>query len=127
MPDDAQRLAAYLGFIVGRPLKQREILEALQMSKTRFYGQRDDGTLIRPDNLVRVARNLNINAVDLLTHFGLIADEEVIACAARIEADPQRPATGRGVKMTEAPTTTRTSHRRPRLSELSVRPEVTPM
>ncbi|ATN90491.1 immunity repressor [Mycobacterium phage LilPharaoh] len=35
--DDADRLAAYLGYKLARPLKLREILEALQMSKTRRH------------------------------------------------------------------------------------------
>ncbi|ALF01418.1 immunity repressor [Mycobacterium phage Mdavu] len=82
--DDADRLAAYLGYKLARPLKLREILEALQMSKTRYYGQRDEGTLIRPDNLLRAARNLDLNPVDLFAHFNLIADEEVLEYAASV-------------------------------------------
>ncbi|AEW43687.1 hypothetical protein TM4_95 [Mycobacterium phage TM4] len=41
VPDDdtAKSLAAVLGYLVGRPLKLREILEALQMSKSRYYLQ----------------------------------------------------------------------------------------
>ncbi|AHB79577.1 immunity repressor [Mycobacterium phage Validus] len=105
-PDDADRLAAYLGFKLGRPLKLREILEALQMSKTRYYGQRDEGTLIRPDNLLRAARNLNLNPVELLAHFDLIADAEVIAYADT--AAPSHPRAATATEGVQAAATTTT-------------------
>ncbi|ASR85929.1 immunity repressor [Mycobacterium phage Peanam] len=94
--DDADRLAAYLGYKLGRPLKLREILEALQMSKTRYYGQRDEGNLIRPDNLLRAARNLGLNPVELLAHFNLVDDEEVITYADAVvpTSHPRAPSEG---------------------------------
>ncbi|QFP94832.1 immunity repressor [Mycobacterium phage Marshawn] len=105
--DAADRLAAYLGYMAGRPLKLREILEALQMSKTRYYAQRDEGTLVRPDNLMRAARNLNINAVDLLARFGLIGAEEVLAYADALV--PVHPRGSLGIGEVQAAASTATS------------------
>ncbi|QAY02776.1 immunity repressor [Mycobacterium phage Shaobing] len=105
--DDADRLAAYLGYKLGRPLKLREILEALQMSKTRYYAQRDEGNLIRPDNLLRAARNLDLNPVELLAHFNLVDDEEVITYADAVVPSnhPRVHQVGEGVQAA-APTAT---------------------
>ncbi|QJD50447.1 immunity repressor [Mycobacterium phage Chris] len=119
MDDSDKSLAAVLGYLVGRPLKLREILEALQMSRSRYYVQIEDGTLIRPDNLVRAANNLGINAVDLLARFSLISNEDVIDYAANLQGavNPSRRTT-EGTVQTMTPTATKP---RRRLSDLSVR------
>ncbi|QAX95584.1 transcriptional repressor [Mycobacterium phage Nibb] len=118
MDDSDKSLAAVLGYLVGRPLKLREILEALQMSRSRYYVQIDDGTLIRPDNLVRAANNLGINAVDLLVRFSLISDDAVLDYAETLGAvNPTRRTTARGVETMTPPKTTG----RRRVSDLSVR------
>ncbi|QJD50346.1 transcriptional repressor [Mycobacterium phage MarkPhew] len=121
MDDSDKSLAAVLGYLVGRPLKLREILEALQMSRSRYYVQIDDGTLIRPDNLVRAANNLGINAIDLLARFSLISDEAVLEYAATLQGsvNPTRRTTVTGG------TETMTRNRRRSISELSVRPGAT--
>ncbi|AYR01112.1 immunity repressor [Mycobacterium phage LeMond] len=118
MDDTDKSLAAVLGYLVGRPLKLREILEALQMSRSRYYVQIEEGTLVRPDNLVRAANNLGINPVDLLARFGLISSEHVLDFAETLQGSPDFTARtdGRGVETMTQPKT-----RRRRISDLSVR------
>ncbi|ALF00480.1 immunity repressor [Mycobacterium phage BoostSeason] len=113
MPDDdtTKSLAAVLGYLVGRPLKLREILEALQMSKSRYYLQVSEGRLITADNLLRAAHNLGINEVDLLARYGMITDESAIAYVdGLVPAHPSRP--GGMTTQTTAAAPTTTSRRR---------------
>lgn len=117
MNDDSDKsLAAVLGYLVGRPLKLREILEALQVSRSSYYNQIDEGRLITADNLIRAARNLGINEVDLLARFGLISDESAIAYTEGLVAHPPI-----GSTTTAAPKTTPKTTSRPKLSELKGR------
>lgn len=78
MDDSNKSLSAVLGYLVGRPLKLREILEALQMSRSRYYLQLDEGRLINADNLVRAANNLGINEIDLLVRFNIVSEQAVL-------------------------------------------------
>jgi len=52
-----------------------EILDALEMSRSTYYLQRDEGRLITADNLIRVARNLGLNEIDLLVRYELVTIE----------------------------------------------------
>ena len=75
--DTDKSLASVLSYLVGRQLKLRELLEALQMSRSRYYSQLDEGRLVTADNLIRAARNLGINEVDLLARYNLITDDAI--------------------------------------------------
>ncbi|QFG09431.1 transcriptional repressor [Mycobacterium phage Yuna] len=112
MDDSGKSLSAVLGYLVGRPLKLREILEALQMSRSRYYVQIDEGKLASADNLVRAANNLQINEVDLLLRFGVVSPEAVIEVADALRSGA-----------IQAPPTVEAPARRPRrkVSELAVR------
>lgn len=68
-----KQLDAVLGYLVGRRLSTREVCAALEMSRSTYYEQRDQGRLITADNLLTAARNLNVNPVDLLVRYGLIS------------------------------------------------------
>ncbi len=115
--DDADKsLAAVLGYLVGKPLKLKEILEALQMSRSRYYAQMDEGRLISADNLVRAANNLGINEVDLLARFNVIRPEAVIECADTLRLGAAPALT---LNSTAAAAPTRRARRK--VSELSVR------
>ncbi|WNM74131.1 immunity repressor [Mycobacterium Phage Nergal] len=120
--DSGKSLAAVLGYLVGRPLRLREILEALQMSKSRYYNQIDEGRLISATNLVLAAQNLGINEVELLARFNLVRDEAVLEYADRLE--PQNPPRVAAIKEASKATTKKTGRR---LSDLKVRGEVSPM
>ncbi|ASR85056.1 immunity repressor [Mycobacterium phage PhelpsODU] len=127
MDDTGKSLAAVLGYLVGRPLKLREITEALQISRSRYYAQIDEGKLITADNLVRVAENLDINEVELLARFGIVRDEAVLAYADALRAGvlrPPAPAPPREVATAAAaaPAVARAGRRK--IAELSMRPNV---
>jgi hypothetical protein len=78
MTDEKKDLDAVLGYLVGRRLSIREVLNALEMSRSAYYQQRDKGRLITADNLIRAAHNLRVNAVDLLVRYDLISEDEAI-------------------------------------------------
>lgn len=128
MDDTEKSLAAVLGYLVGRPLKLREILEALQMSRSRYYVQMEEGRLASADNLVRAANNLGINEVDLLARFNVIRDEAVLEYAEALQAGgaahPTTPPARGEVKTTTSPAKPARKGRR-KVSDLSVRGGVT--
>ena len=65
-------LDAVLIGMVGRRLTVGQIIKALGMSTTTYYEQRAEGRLISPENLIRAAPNLGINALELLVRYGFI-------------------------------------------------------
>jgi hypothetical protein len=75
MSDSGKQLDAVLSYLAGRRLRMSEILDALEMSRSTYYLQRDEGRLITADNLIRVARNLGLNEVDLLVRYDLVTIE----------------------------------------------------
>jgi hypothetical protein len=70
--DGTKQLDAVLSYLVGRRLSTREVYDALELSRSTYYEQRDQGRLITADNLISAARNLDLNPVDLLIRYGLI-------------------------------------------------------
>src|SRR4029077_4249661 len=72
MSDSGKQLDAVLSYLAGRRLRMSEILDALEMSRSTYYLQRDEGRLVTADNLIRVARNLGLNEVDLLARYELV-------------------------------------------------------
>ncbi|QFG11370.1 immunity repressor [Mycobacterium phage Zavala] len=106
--DTDKSLASVPSYLVGRQLKLRELLEALQMSRSRYYSQQEEGRLITADNLIRAARNLDINEVDLLARYNLISDDAILAYAEELapSANPQTLRTV-GQEVKEAPKKTR--------------------
>jgi hypothetical protein len=79
MSDSGKQLDAVLSYLAGRRLRMSEILDALEMSRSTYYLQRDEGRLITADNLIRVARNLGLNEVDLLARYELVTFESAAA------------------------------------------------
>jgi hypothetical protein len=75
MSDSGKQLDAVLSYLAGRRLRMSEILDALEMSRSTYYLQRDEGRLITADNLIRVARNLGLNEIDLLVRYELVTIE----------------------------------------------------
>jgi hypothetical protein len=82
--DDTKQLDAVLGYLVGRRLSTREICAALELSRSTYYEQRDQGRLISADNLITAARNLDLNPVDLLVRYGLVPASAAVEYAEEI-------------------------------------------
>lgn len=76
-------LDVVLGYLLGRRLTMLELLDALEMPRSTYYQCRTSGTLTSADNLLRAARNLDLNTVDLLVRFGHLTPAEVAAWAAK--------------------------------------------
>lgn len=82
--EDVDRdLAVVLGYLLGRKIRQYELLQALKMSKSTYFEQRKTGKLTQPNNLVHAADAFGLNAVDLLVRYGHVRAEAVTECAAQ--------------------------------------------
>jgi hypothetical protein len=86
--DAAKDLDAVLSYLVGRRLSTKEMCAALEMSRSTYYEQREDGRLISADHLIKAARNLGLNEVDLLVRYGLIAVSSAVAYTEQIRPTP---------------------------------------
>jgi len=82
--DGTKQLDAVLSYLVGRRLSTREVCAALELSRSTYYEQRDQGRLITADNLITAARNLHLNPVDLLVRYGLVQASAVVEYAEEI-------------------------------------------
>jgi hypothetical protein len=75
LPDKS--LEVVLSYLTGRKLRMDEIYAAVELSRSRYYEVQNAGELITPDRLVTAARNLDINPIDLLVEFGVIAEADL--------------------------------------------------
>lgn len=74
-------LVATASELAGRRLKTSDVVEALGLSNSAYYAQREDGRLLSADNLLKLAESLDINPVELLLHYDLISTKQVAAYA----------------------------------------------
>jgi hypothetical protein len=86
--DAAKGLDTVLSYLVGRRLSTKEMCEALELSRSTYYEQREDGRLISADNLITAARNLGVNEVDLLVRYDLISASSAVEYIEQIRATP---------------------------------------
>lgn len=77
-------LAGVLSSLTGRRVRIGEIITALNVGRSTYYEQRDEGRLISADNLLRLAGEMDLNPVELMLHCGLINDTSVVECAEKI-------------------------------------------
>lgn len=90
--DDSNReLSVVLSYLLGRQLRTAEIVSALELSRSAYYLQRDEGRLITADNLLRLAAALDINPVDLLVRYGLVSPDAVTEYTATQNGAPAPP------------------------------------
>lgn len=82
--EDVDRdLVVVLGYLLGRKIRQTEMLQALKMSSTTYFEQRKTGKLTQPNNLIRAADEFGLNPVELLVRYGHVRAEAVSECVAR--------------------------------------------
>ena len=74
-------LVATVSELAGRRLKSSDVVEALGLSTSAYYAQREDGRLLSADNLLKLAGSLDINPLELLLHYDLITPRQVSAYA----------------------------------------------
>lgn len=75
---DAEKdLGLVLSYLTGRKLTLDEVLAAVGMSRSTYYDRQGKGTLTTTDTLLRAAKNLRLNPVDLLIRYGRIAPNDV--------------------------------------------------
>lgn len=72
-----QDLGLVLSYLTGRKLTLDEVLAAVGMSRSTYYDRQGKGTLTTTDTLLRAARNLDLNPVDLLIRYGRIEPTDV--------------------------------------------------
>lgn len=78
-----------LPYLVGRPLAATEVYEAFGYRKSAYYKAVREGRLVTADSLLKAAKYLRLNPVDLLVRFGLIQHETVIEYLASTRALPK--------------------------------------
>ncbi len=71
-----------LSSLTGRQVRIGEIIAALNVGRSTYYEQRDEGRLISADNLLRLAAELGLNPVELLLRCGLVSGQAVAECSA---------------------------------------------
>lgn len=89
MEDYDKDPAVVLPYLVGRPLAATEVYEAFGYRKSAYYKAVRENRLVTADNLIRAAKYLRLNPVDLLVRFGLIQLETVTEYVASIRALPK--------------------------------------
>lgn len=99
-------LPAVISSLTGRRVRIGEIIDALNLGRSTYYEQRDEGRLISADNMLRLAAEMDVNPVELLVRCGLIGQAQVADCATKLALDS--PAGGPPAK-----TRTRRFQRRP--------------
>jgi len=98
---DSIPLAEVLSSLTGRRVRIGEIITALNVGRSTYYEQRDEGRLLSADNLLRVAAELDINPVELLVACDLVSQQAVDSCAAK--AGGTTPRTRRFQRRPDAP------------------------
>jgi hypothetical protein len=77
MEDVDRDPAVVIMYLVGRRLSSAEIYEAFGLSRSGYTKAWHEGRLITADNVIRVAKHLDLNPIGLLTRFNLVAAEAV--------------------------------------------------
>ena len=77
-------LSSLLSSLAGRKVRIGEIIAALDLGRSTYYEQRDEGRLVSADNLLRLAAELDLNPIELLLNCGLVEASAVIDCADKV-------------------------------------------
>lgn len=102
-------LSAVLSSLTGRRVRIGEIIDALDLGRSTYYEQRDEGRLVSADNLVRLAAEMSLNPVELMVRCGVIDPDAVTDCAGKVAAGTvanaadRPPRTRRFQRRTDAP------------------------
>lgn len=89
MDDSDKDPAVVLPYLVGRPLAATEVYEAFGYRKSAYYKAVREGRLVTADSLLKAAKYLRLNPIDLLVRFGLIQHETVVEYLASTRALPK--------------------------------------
>ncbi len=89
MDDSVKDPAVVLPYLVGRPLAATEVYEAFGYRKSAYYKAVREGRLVTADSLLKAAKYLRLNPIDLLVRFGLIQHETVTEYLASTRAMPK--------------------------------------
>jgi hypothetical protein len=87
--DTSLDLTEVLSSMAGRQVRIGEIIEALNVGRSTYYEQRDEGRLLSADNLLRMAEALSLNPVELMVRCGALSHEAATAYAV---GDIEKPA-----------------------------------
>jgi hypothetical protein len=80
-------LPAVISTLAGRRVRIGEIIDALNLGRSTYYEQRDEGRLVSADNMLRLAAQMDLNPVELLVLCGLIEQRDVADCATKSGLD----------------------------------------
>jgi hypothetical protein len=80
-PDSDKDPAVVLPYLLGRKLGMEEIYEAFDLKKSTYYNQLEKGTLTTADRLISVARQFDINPVNLLVLYNHLDMRDIMEAA----------------------------------------------
>ncbi|MGV0992584.1 MAG: hypothetical protein ACOYB7_10035 [Mycobacterium sp.] len=90
IPSSSIDLPDVLSLLTGRKVRIGEIVTALNVGRSTYYEQRDEGRLTSADNLLCLAQAFDINPIDLLVRCGLVSRDAVIdSTIGRADAKPK--------------------------------------
>lgn len=84
-------LTGVLSEMTGRRVRIGEIITALNVGRSTYYEQRDEGRLVSADNLLRLAAEMDLNPIELLLRCGLVSEESVAECKATTVSGAANP------------------------------------
>jgi hypothetical protein len=114
--ENGRQLKALLGYLLDGEIDAKEIYDALGVSSSTYYRRLKEDDYPNAEELRRVADQFELSYPDLQVRFGLMTHHEV---RTYMESGPLAVATVND--------TTTTTRRRPRLSELTPRPDAPPL
>jgi hypothetical protein len=114
--ENGRQLKALLGYLLDGDIDAKEIYDALGVSSSTYYRRIKEDDYPNAEELRRVADRFGLSYPDLQVRFGLMSHHEVMTY---MESGPLAVAT--------VSAAAHTIHRRPRLSELTPRPDAPPL
>lgn len=72
-------LLVTVSWLLGRRVSAKELMEALNMSRSAYYQQKERGVITCMDNLVAIADHFGLDKVDLFLRYGHLTQADLAA------------------------------------------------
>jgi transcriptional regulator with XRE-family HTH domain len=76
--DRERELHRLLQYLLDRDITQGQLVQALGISRSTYYDQRNEERLANPENLINAARYFKLNPVELLCRYGHITIDDAL-------------------------------------------------
>jgi hypothetical protein len=89
-------LEVLLSYLLNRQLKQTDVIEALGISRSTYYDQKERGDVTNPANLLHAAEHFGLNPLELLMRYGYVGFDDVREVWEALNERPTAPTTKGG-------------------------------